>query len=350
MPAARINLIYKVYSDQITGLERDALILEAAVASRYQVHHCKLIEHGRLKQLGIFQNISSRSSAYLSSRLKNFDLNIFLEVIRPELLPLAQVNLLIPNQELFAQADLPLLDSIDAVLCKTHYAEQIFAQITPHYQQIGFSSQDRQLPNACPDYSQFFHLAGKSGKRRGTQQILQFWKAHPDLPKLTVVAHGLNLTPYQTCANLQIFNQYLADAQIQQLQNQIGLQICLSQAEGFGHFMVEAMSAQACVITTDAPPMNELVTPDRGYLVGLGVATAVEGYFDQRFQFDPDQFEQQIWELVQTPEAEKRAKGLRARRWYEQNQQAFQQNLLRALDQTQLWGGLRPGGREVCGI
>jgi hypothetical protein len=325
----RINIIYKTSVGKVTGLKRDAMMMQAALSSQYQIHHYPISE----RKFGLFATLPARLSAHLQAKVRPFDVNIFLETVQPHLLHLAQLNLLIPNQELFGQAAVPLLDSIDSVLCKTAYAEQIFAQLTPRFRQIGFTAQDRKLPDAQPDYSQFFHLAGKSHRRRGTAQILRFWKAYPDLPKLTVVAHTLDAEAYADCPNIQIFSRYLADDQIRQLQNQIGLHICLSEAEGFGHFMAEAMSAQACVITTNAPPMNELVDFDRGYLVNWSQQTTLEGYFDQRFHFDPAAFEATIWQLVQTSEAEKSAKGAEARRWYERQQQRFQQNLLLSLDE-----------------
>lgn len=325
----RINIIYKTSVGKVTGLKRDAITLQAALSSQYQIHHYPISE----RKFGLLATLPARLSAHLQAQVKPFDINIFLETIQPQLLHLARLNLLIPNQELFGQEAVPLLDSIDLTLCKTAYAEQIFAQLTPRFRQIGFTAQDRRLPDVQPDYSQFFHLAGKSRKRRGTAQILRFWKAHPELPKLTVVAHALDTAAYADCPNLQIFSRYLADDQIRQLQNQIGLHICLSEAEGFGHFMAEAMSAQACVITTNAPPMNELIDFDRGYLVNWSQQTTLEGYFDQRFHFDPAAFEATIWQLVQTSEAEKSAKGTEARRWYEQQQQRFRQNLLLSLDE-----------------
>jgi glycosyltransferase involved in cell wall biosynthesis len=37
--------------------------------------------------------------------------------------------------------------------------------------------------------------------------------------------------------------------------------------EGFGHTLMEGMSCGAVILTTDAPPMDELVSAEEGFLV-----------------------------------------------------------------------------------
>jgi hypothetical protein len=56
-------------------------------------------------------------------------------------------------------------------------------------------------------------------------------------------------------------------AQIRALQSRLPLHLCVSEREGFGHYLNEARAAGALVITTDHPPMSELVTRSSGVLV-----------------------------------------------------------------------------------
>jgi len=49
--------------------------------------------------------------------------------------------------------------------------------------------------------------------------------------------------------------------------NQCPVHLCTSSTEGFGHSIGEALSCGAIPITTNAPPMNELVNEKRGFLV-----------------------------------------------------------------------------------
>ena len=327
----RLNIVYKTQINRITGLERDALILQDLLQDTYYVNHYKVTERRKLKKLKLPQYLPSKIKAYLKTRLRKFDANIFLEKIRPELFLLADINIFIPNHEVFSRKTVSLLQNIDLILCKTQYAYDIFSDLHPRVRFIGFTSIDRSFPTSQSDYEQYFHLAGKSSERRGTQRILEFWKENSQLPNLTVVAHHIDIRRYEYCRNLHIYNDYVEDRIIKQLQNQIGIHICLSQAEGFGHFIVEAMSSHACVVTTDAPPMNELINPERGYLVNVDREEVIEEYFDKRYFFCLEDFQKTIDKLTVSPVQEKQTKGQLSRKFYEENNSAFRLRLLQSL-------------------
>jgi hypothetical protein len=127
------------------------------------------------------------------------------------------------------------------------------------------------------DYNQFLHVKGKSGLKH-TQQLLSCWRWHPGFPQLTLVGqfqyaeyqeflHLPNIrfmprpTPNDTKTELVPFDQ------IQDAMNNIGVHVCVSEREGFGHYLNEARALAALVITTDHPPMSEMVAADSGVLV-----------------------------------------------------------------------------------
>jgi len=117
--------------------------------------------------------------------------------------------------------------------------------------------------------------------------------------------------------------------EIRRLQNSHLFHLCLSEAEGWGHYIAEAMSCGAVAITCDAPPMNELVRPDRGLLVAAKAVGQLNAA--TRYHFDETALETAVEEARAMPRAHYEALGASARRWFETNQQRFGKLLQEAL-------------------
>jgi glycosyltransferase involved in cell wall biosynthesis len=174
------------------------------------------------------------------------------------------------------------------------------------------------------DYGKFFHLAGKS-RQKGTQVILDLWKRHPDWPLLKVIQDPSNAQPV-FAKNIEYTARHVDDTLLAKYQNLCGLHLCPSEAEGFGHYITEAMSCKAVTITTNSPPMNELVTNERGKLVSfssirnqrLGVNCYVAS----------SDLEQKVEEVLCMSHSSKARLGENARDWYRQNDQFFRKKML----------------------
>ena len=89
------------------------------------------------------------------------------------------------------------------------------------------------------------------------------------------------------------------------------------------------MSCGAIVVTTDAPPMNELVSDDRGVLVPY--CNQEPRHLGTNFFVDPDLLEEKIVEILSQDSESKSQKGARAREWFEQNHQQFINNITTTL-------------------
>lgn len=198
-------------------------------------------------------------------RRPRHDLNLMLEHVSPELLAGAHRNAFMPNPEWCLPADVRRLARIDQVMAKTGHAADIFGQRGCAVAQVGFTSLDRFLPDA-PRRRTFFHLAGRSGTKR-TQLVLDVWARHPEWPTLTVVQHPRMARAAPQAANIVHRIDYVDDAELRAMQNENLFHLCPSETEGFGHYLVEALSVGAITLTTDAEPMNELVTAERGILI-----------------------------------------------------------------------------------
>jgi glycosyltransferase involved in cell wall biosynthesis len=262
-----------------------------------------------------------------------FDANIMLEHVRPAYLGVARRNLFIPNPEWMSQRDERLLPQIDALLAKTRVAAGIFQARGIRTLYIGFRSTDC-LNAQIPRQPRFLHLAGAS-RMKGTRRLLALWRRHPEWPPLLVLqapqtAQGIPSTPERDNVEHRIATLDDID-EVRRLQNSHVFHLCLSEAEGWGHYIAEAMSCGAVVITCNVPPMNEMVSSGRGLLVD---ATAV-GQLNaaMRYQFDEASLEATI-EYTRSLDAEHCAAiGVEARAWFEANQRNFAGLLQDALQQ-----------------
>lgn len=330
---ARINLLAW---DNQRGLTHDIHLLCRTLTSLgHEVHVTRLGPH---RHDGRWQACKLGARMWWQ-RLRNadwqwtpYDINLALEHVRPDWCALAPLNLLVPNPEWLSPRSQRHLPRYDAILCKTRYGVELFESLGCRALHIGFDSTDC-LDAGVARTASFLHLAGAS-KMKGTQRLLAVWRRHPEWPKLLVLqaprtaARSAGPTP----ANIEHRFGHVSDInQIRQLQNARLFHLCLSETEGWGHYLVEAMSCAAVVITCDAAPMNELVQASRGVLVeaprrgSLNLAAI--------HQFDETALEAAIERLLAMPSSELAGLGKRAREWFETNEATFAQRIHAALEQ-----------------
>ena len=305
--SAKINIIARTNG---VGLDRDVDLIHDTLASAgfdVTVSHCRAISPLR----SIFPSKPT------------YDANIFLERVFPRWLGSAKNNFLIPNQERFPKRHIKHLRKIDHILCKSHHAEEIFSGLGFATSFISFTSSDLLDTSCTPDYQSFFHLAGRS-TLKGTETILDLWKSHPEWPLLTIVQCKEN-APESVPDNVKLITDYIPHDEIKSLLNQHGIHLCTSLSEGWGHYIVEAMSCKAVVIATDAPPMNELIAPDRG--IPIAYKRSEPRHLGTNFYIDPAKLESQIQQLLLLPTEQKLHYGENARQWFEKNDQEFRKKL-----------------------
>jgi hypothetical protein len=256
-----------------------------------------------------------------------FDFNLMMEHVWPEALHLAACNVVVPNPEWFDRRDRGLLSSVDRVWAKTGHSLAAFASLGCRTTLIGFDSEDR-YDAAVPREASFLHLAGKS-RMKGTARLVRLWARHPAWPRLTVVHSRKAVFEVVAAPNIAYETRYLSDAELRELQNRHVFHLCLSETEGWGHYIPEALSVGAVVLTTDAAPMNEHVAPGRGLLV----ACAPHGrqHLATTYAFDEGALERSIATALGMDGPSRARLGKTARAWFLDNQRGFPTRLARAL-------------------
>lgn len=314
--------------DNGVGLSRDlAIIGEVLARAGAEVSYTR---HGRGKLRKIGRPVKARALGAwwaLRGRGPRFDLNIMLEHIWPEYLPWAGRTAFIPNPEWCTASDIRRLPLMSSILAKTHEAERIFAAMGCNARYIGFTSEDRFDPSV-PRERAFFHLAGRSCNK-GTEGLIALWRRHPEWPLLTVVQNPKTARVGEPVANLHHIVDYVGDGELRRLQNAHQFHLCPSETEGFGHYLVEAMGVGAIALTLDAPPMNELVRPDRGVLVAATKTGSQE--LADTFGFAPEGMTAAIDALLALDDAAIASMRQAARQWYLDNAAGFPARLLAAI-------------------
>lgn len=223
------------------GLQRDAEILtEIIVAAGHEV-------------------LALQWDEPLPDDLPKCDLALYLEVLPLDKLDVAPVRWFWGNPEWVRPEMVKIVERhMDRVFAKTIEAFRIFDPLWPgRVVYTGFTCRD-QYDASVPRKPVFLHIGGNSSLR-GTAATLDAWRWARDGKKLDakliIVSRALKERP--EVENVTILDE-VSEEEIKRLQNECLFHIYPSGTEGYGHAIHEALSVNACLITTDSPPMNEI--------------------------------------------------------------------------------------------
>lgn len=177
------------------------------------------------------------------------DVNVFVEVVSGPLLRFAPQQWAVPNPEWWLYD--AFLPNMDRILAKTQDCFRIFSEkVGARCSFLGWKALDWYDP-AIPRKPRFLHVAGKS-LLKNTAALLKAWS---DIPYgLTVVSRSHRSNNRQ----ITMLRDYVTDEEMKRLLNSHQFHILPAAYEGYGHALHESMGVDAVVITTDAPPMNEI--------------------------------------------------------------------------------------------
>ena len=343
--------------DNRGGLSRDIDVLEAALTEL----GWSVAINGRRKRRGTAAPGAGRldrarlriTKTAIAAGLAGppFDLNLHLEEISAIHLALARRNVLIPNQEWFRDWCRPHLPRMDEVWAKTRAGEKAFTDLGCNVSFLGWAGVDRRVQPAASKTLMGLHVAGASPSK-GTEAVLDVWSENPDWPRLRVLrrtrgyaGEDLSWRSRALAPNIRIIPERVDEHTLSDMQNESAICLCPSEVEGFGHNILEAMSVGAVVITTDGPPMNELVTAGTGLLAAAGRSEPMS--LGRRYFVDRADLARQIRAALAMTDGQRDALGKAARARFEENNAAFRIRLkhhLQLLQETAGVGRQRSGG------
>ncbi|MGJ8694376.1 MAG: glycosyltransferase [Thalassotalea sp.] len=302
------------------GLKNDALIIEHALRNVIgKQHKIRLFSGADSKII----NIKKLLSLVIDKLCLKKQVTFHLEEIYQELSYFCNENILIPNQEWLRSHTQKAITNKTHIWCKTQYAVKQLSHLNNNVSFLGFCSRDMNDENIQPDFNKFIHIAGKS-EQKGTTPLLDVWKKHPEWPTLTVISRRDEHLKYQS-NNIHIIAEFISEEKLKMLINSHGIHLCPSESEGFGHNIVEALSVGAIVLTTNAPPMNELINFDANCLIDF--SRKETRYFSELFFVSEITLENSIAKALGWSDEEKLYSGRLSLKKYNELNANFHSNI-----------------------
>lgn len=193
------------------------------------------------------------------------DVDLFLEVVMPNVLSLSRENWLVPNSEWWHFANDRFLPQFTKVLCKTRDCERLWRQKLANDRPervvyTGFDVRDLYDANV-PREKKILHLSGES-EFKNTEAVIEGWRKaveQNDLQPFTLTVVTRQKKYRDMCEGLDRTTclERVPDDELKQVMNSHLIHLMPSKYEGFGHSLHEGLLCGALMITTAAPPMNE---------------------------------------------------------------------------------------------
>lgn len=263
LPGGKQRTIALITQDNGAGLSTDADLLTTLLTEAGHVVH----------------RVNWRNAS-----MKRVDVALFLELYSHRLAHFAHKKVGIFNPEWFMPQWRVYLPTLDQLWAKSLEGYQLWAGQPAPCVYTGFLTRD--FGRAPHPERRAVHLMGRS-TLKNTQAVIDAWTAHPDLPPLTII------TTKQVSAPRHV--TVLGRLKETDLHSQLArarFHICPSRAEGWGHYITEALTLGAHVITTDASPMNEHVKPEWGTLIPP--ARATQRFQVHEYDVDPEALAQAV--------------------------------------------------------
>lgn len=265
-------------SDNMVGLSRDIALIKEVLGS----HHPEFFPSNK-------------------RNMKKGRVLLHLEHVNGRSFRDFKTHFLIPNPEWFNLDWARSKERFSLCLCKTQDGVETFKRIGFRTKYIGFTSLDRYNGTSVgKKIPEFLHVAGKSSFK-GTDMILSAWQ--PNFPNIHIYTQDSRFSSSKP--NVRITYGRIPEDEFVDIQNRYLYQLCPSIAEGWGHYILEAMSTGSLVLTTDGPPMNEQVSSDFGWLVRFNKT----GNFNLGVLYyaDEEHFKENIKKMLACKDIEKRS-------------------------------------------
>ena len=293
---------------------------------------------GLLKDVEIYKSFFESTETILFDETPSqsqFDLVFSIEFPFYEKFKYGRKNVLMVNYEYILatkhlSGTLIGLQHTDLIICKTRFTVDYMNWVKEKYNMtytlvytihtspiIEFS-----IPNR--DTFAWLHVPGKS-VYKGTYDLIQCWIDNPHFPPLVLVCRDqlFNAIKDKIVDKPNILHTRFVD-HVDRLQAYHLNHICISAVEGYGHYINEARGHSAFIVTTDYPPMNELINDECGYLVKPDIIHKASNSENVNYiYYNRGVLDEEFKIIFQIPISERIKRGKRARKEYLKSDRFF---------------------------
>lgn len=210
---------------------------------------------------------------------KKDDVHIYISNAQRQLTQMAKIKIIMINHELFLHhpSELEMIKHIDFVLCRTHIGYEVAAETKKKYglkYEIIYTKFTSMFPTIeiKKIHNMILHSAGEHYWKQ-TDAVIKAWKNNSTLPMIIITCSGQcynnikEIIKNDVPANMRLYDNLIEKERFTRLKNGCGIHLCPSIVEGYGHYINEARKVRSLIVTSNYPPMNELVSNDTGILV-----------------------------------------------------------------------------------
>lgn len=258
------------------------------------------------------------------------DLAIFIEKIlmHPKMIQYPR-RILSLHPEWLVSEEVEKIDLLTEVWHKTRFSLSHVGPKFPtlRHTLIGFTTPDPKL--RVDNFDTYIHFRGKS-LYRNTQRIINCWEKNINWPLLKIQAYGDGTFIHfphwvEFSKNISCYFGFMGSEAYLECATSGGVHLCLSETEAFGHYINESRAMGALTVVLDAPPMNELVDSNSGFVIPVSQASLCN--FGARFHVSDEDLYVAFEKVIALSKKDKVELGVNARKRFEDESRIFYQQL-----------------------
>lgn len=201
------------------------------------------------------------------------------------------------DHENFKPKILNEIGKVDGVLCRTKIDLELIKKIKNENNfdfkiyNTRFTSVFQEKP-VLKHWNVVLHFAGEY-HRKQTSEILKTWQTYPDLPLIIIICTDQCFKNVEDLLetngrpkNIHFHKRKLENEDLTLIANKMGIHLCPSEIEGYGHTINDARKIKSLIITSNIEPINELVDDSCAIMINCTTQSNIKLHKNSKYNSD----------------------------------------------------------------